>query len=48
MKRKNKMDNKNVNKQEKPEFCVKLVEFGAPKLFRIIIIFEFGVDLVGF
>ena len=48
MKRKNKMDNKNVNKQEKPEFCVDLVGFGAPKLFRIIIIFEFGVDLVGF
>ena len=48
MKRKNKMDSKNVNKQEKSEFCVELVGFGAPKLFRIIMIFEFGVDLVGF
>ena len=42
------MDNKNVNKQEKLEFCVELVGVGAPKLFRIIMIFEFGVDLVGF
>ena len=46
MERKNKMDNKNVNKKEKLEFCVELVGFGAPKLFRIIMIFEFGVDLV--
>ena len=42
------MDNKNVNKKEKLEFCVELVGFGAPKLFRIIMIFEFGVDIVGF
>ena len=40
------MDSKNVNKQEKLEFGVEFVGFGAPKLFRIIMIFEFGVDLV--
>ena len=46
MKMKKKMDSKNVNKQEKLEFGVEFVGFGAPKLFRIIMIFEFGVDLV--
>ena len=48
MKMKKKMDSENVNKQEKLEFGVEFVGVGVPKLFRIIMIFEFGVDLVGF
>ena len=46
MKMKKKMDSRNVISQEKLEFGVDFVGFGVSKLFRVIKIFEFVVNII--